>query len=163
MLVMMGMVLGGALSMAACGAALWHVLDTWHRARDSASWPSTMGTFERALRPSPVHGMMRATGLSPTLRYVFVVDGTSYTGRRMAFGFPRRLDLRGIRTPMASGAEVEISYDPEDPRQSTLVRGPIAEATMIRVMLSLSLALAASACLIALGVLSAEVSIPSFL
>lgn len=96
---------------------------------------------------------MKVLGYHPVLRYDYLVDGVRHTGRRLAFGFPTPSDLRRINGPLYNGEVVEVSFDPEEPARSTLLRGPVAEGAMIRMMLLASLLLAAGACLVALGFL----------
>lgn len=96
----------------------------WRHAAAAERWPTTVGTLEKAeLRHRRSEGNSRRVAV----RYRCVVDGASYVGTRLAFGYQgneRNAFARDLLARLRRREQVVVRYAPHDPRISTLAAGP---------------------------------------
>ncbi len=99
-------------------------------ARETRSYTRTRGRIVRAEveeipRPSEEGG----PEFRPVVRYAFEAHGRTYESERMSIGSPAAAgtsypqDAQRVIDRHPSGTEVDVWFDPRDPRRSVLVRG----------------------------------------
>ena len=69
----------------------------------------------------------RSTTYSVQVRYSYEVDDQTFEGSRLSYGeegHSNRSEAQKVLARYPQGKEVEVYYDPMDPKRSVLVRGP---------------------------------------
>jgi hypothetical protein len=98
------------------------------RGIQSQSWPYTEGTILSSRVKQA--GQYDSTQYRVAVRYQYVVDGTTYTSRRRAFGLrysTGRHDARKVADEYSAGTTVTVYYDPKNPKLAALEPGIAVE------------------------------------
>jgi hypothetical protein len=107
------------------GYSMW----SSRRSIQAASWPTTPGTItEVRVVETPSGGSDPPSGPSyeAQVRYSYAVDGHTYEGSRIAFGFAGsgdRCEQEVLAQHLLHARTVPVHYDPSDPSLSTLQTG----------------------------------------
>jgi hypothetical protein len=102
----------------------------WRAGRESRSYTRARARILRAqVEEIPHPSEEGGTKYRPVVRYAFEVGGRTYESDRVAIGAPAAPDAadagdaRRLVERFAAGAEVDVWFDPRDPRRSVLERG----------------------------------------
>ena len=117
----------------------------WRTGRETRSYTRTRGRVVRAdveeiPRPSEEGG----TRFRPVVRYAFEARGRAYESERVAVGAPEgpdapdAADARRLVDRYPSGAEVDVWFDPRDPRRSVLEPGVPTSQIVVAVVAGLA-------------------------
>lgn len=110
------------------------------RARQAATWPTAPARLlESAVVPLPGRG---SSGWGITVRYAYVVDGRSYEGRRLAFGYvagSARASAEGVVERLRSARDLRVRFDPRRPARATLAAG-VPQSTWYMLVMGLTVA-----------------------
>jgi hypothetical protein len=102
------------------GYGLWSA----RRSRQAAGWPTTPGTITQLdLKESSADA---SATYKIQLRYFYAVEGVSYQGTRLAFGYSgsgNRGAHDEIHKKLKEAREVAVRFDPADPAVSCLSYG----------------------------------------
>ncbi len=129
--------------------ALW--ISDLRKARATRSWPTTTGRILHA-RVSRYEGYVRGGGgyhtyYDPAVTYEYTVDGTTYQGKRIAIGTGYSTQARNAVKRRISayhaGKEVQVFYDPADPKQAVLEHG-IEGGVMLLILAGITLVVVAA-------------------
>jgi hypothetical protein len=91
----------------------------------SYSWPSTKGTIRRFVMRQKQE--KRFINHVATAEYTYEVDGIAYEGDRIQAGEISAADrsrVTWVEDWLKPGTEVEVYYNPSEPKRAFLVRGP---------------------------------------
>lgn len=99
-----------------------------YRSSQSRSWPTAEGRITRSEveRERSIGDAEEDVQYRAIVHYAFTVDGTEYTGERVAFGLGtsnRRSDAAGIIDRYPVGQTVQVHYSPDDPKDAVLETG----------------------------------------
>ena len=92
--------------------------------RKSTSWPNLTGKIVYS-RAQP-HKVKVGHDYLPSVRYTYTLDGETYTGKGITASDVYQKTLSGAKDILRKypvGAEVSVSYKPDDPTQSVLETG----------------------------------------
>jgi hypothetical protein len=118
----------------------------WRAGRETRSYTRTRGRVVRAeVEEVPRVSEEGGTQFRPVVRYSFEARGRTYESGRIAIGAPAGPDTsdaqeaRRLVERYPAGAEVDVWFDPRDPRRSVLVPGIPASDVVVAVVLGLAL------------------------
>lgn len=95
------------------------------KSKEASTWPVVEGRLLAANIQSSTDSESKTT-YGVKVSYEYVVDGTPYTGDRLAFGYASssgREAHQDILDKLRSGEVVEVRYSPRDPQNSVLSYG----------------------------------------
>ena len=104
-------------------------LITRGRINAATKWPSVQGAVlksEVADRSTTIKtGEHRRTNVElyePVVEYQYIVNGTTFTGKRLSFGSTRLHyeDAQAVAGRYPAGAQVPVYYNPKNPRDARL-------------------------------------------
>jgi hypothetical protein len=112
------------LFIGAGGGALAYGVWTYRLARESVTWPHADGRIVSS--EVETHSSKKSTTHGAEIRYEFTVNGTTVTGKRVAYGDYRSSDSSHAKEIVArypAGKIVAVAYRPRDPTQCVLEPG----------------------------------------
>jgi hypothetical protein len=110
------------VGMGVLGFGSWQL----NRASLSEWWSSVPGTILSSEIQEISRHEEADSNYRVNVRYVYTVDGKKYEGNRLRFGFASyddRWAAEQEKLRFASGNEVQVLYDPENPSQAVLIKG----------------------------------------
>lgn len=120
-------VLGAGVFLLGLTYAVWTWL-TKRRDQGTGNWPRTEGRVEASFLYE--HERRTAAGVvrsyTPVVRYTYRVNGRAYESKRRNFlpdhtrTYADRLDAEAVVATYATGKQVEVYYNPNNPRQAAL-------------------------------------------
>src|SRR5512138_3728853 len=118
----------------------------WRAGRDARSYTRTRGRVVRAdVEELPRISEEGETKFRPVVRYAFEARGHTYESERVAVGAPAAPDAtdaedaRRLVERYPTGAEVDVWFDPRDPRRSVLERGVSTAQIAVPVAIGIAL------------------------
>ncbi len=108
-------------------AGTWAVVTawwSWHKSRESATWP----TVEGRVVETQVHRCDDSEGpfFCPQVRYAYLVMGRTYTGEQISFSMPPEFTshegAKAFLDRYPVGSKVTVFYNPNDPAEAVLSR-----------------------------------------
>lgn len=118
----------------------------WRAGSESRSYTRTRGRIVRAeVQETPRPSEEGGPQFTPVVRYAFEARGRTYESERVAIGAPAgpaTPDADGARRLVdryPAGAEVDVWFDPADPRRSVLVQGVPPAQIAVAVVLGVAL------------------------
>lgn len=108
--------------MLAIGA--WHVFHGWA----SSNWSTTPGHIVSSrIRVDDCWGEDCDTAYFTEIRYDYMIQGQLYEGETIRFGpntaYLRRSEAQSVLDQYPVGRQVQVAYDPAEPRLSVIERG----------------------------------------
>lgn len=97
------------------------------QAKRAATWPTTQAEIEACKTQS--HQNSKGSSYACEVDYHYQVDGNSYHGDRIAFGYSStnyERPHKQIERHLKKGRYVQVHYNPQDPSQSVLSTGTSA-------------------------------------
>ena len=100
-------------------------IHSWVKFRQAEKWPTVTAIIEscRFLEDRDPED----TTYKVENRYSYVVDGISYTGDRIAFGYSgssNEEEVRDIYKKLSNANKVQVKYNPLRPKECVLASGP---------------------------------------
>ncbi len=118
----------------------------WRGGRETRAYTRTRGRVVRAeVEELPHASEEGGTKYRPVVRYAFEARGRTYESDRVSIGAPAApdasdpRDARRLVERFPAGAEVDVWFDPRDPRRSVLVPGVPASEVVVAVVAGLAL------------------------
>lgn len=116
------------------------------RGKETRSWTRTQGRVAAAyVEEIPAPAEEGGTHYRPVVRYTYEARGRAHASEQVSVGVSPvststdRDEARRAVDPFPAGREVDVWFDPADPRQAVLVRGVPRSQVVIAVVIGVAL------------------------
>lgn len=163
---LIGVLCGGFLALVFGGIGVWAVVQArrgQQKAHAAQGWPSAPGAIVEARVSRNSHEDSDGDthySYSPRLKYTYTVQGQTYTGSQITFGFQKSYNSESSAAAVLQrypvGGQVMVIYDPHNPAEAALERkaGGVGAGLVIGIIF-----IALSVCILCGGSVALAVSL----